>query len=236
MACGKFCSRCANSRSVASAGCREIFAAGDGGQLQQRERGDGIAGRLRAVVIVLHAQNQILRVGGALPETAVLRVVKFRDHRFGQCDGEIEMLRLQRGLVKLDDAGQQERVAFEQLDAGRVRRRASGGRANWTFCPRALCLNERQVLLRRGAILFIAEHRVSPRHRAEHQAVPGREDFVVAMRADALGARASNILLLGGCEQTAGLPRRSGLDRRCSTHFGPAAAADGCGQRNCPAP
>ena len=100
MACGKFCSRWANSRSVVSAGSLEILAPGDGGQFQQRERGDGIAGRLRAVVIVLHAQNQIRRVGGALPEAAVFRVVKFRDHCLRQCDGEIEMPGCQRGLVK----------------------------------------------------------------------------------------------------------------------------------------
>ena len=116
MACGKILQAMRKQSQRRLGRLFEIFAAGDGGQFQQRERGDGIAGRLRAVVIVLHPQNQILRVGCALPETAVLRVVKFRNHRFRQFDGEIEMLRLQRGFVKLDNAGKQERVAFEQLD------------------------------------------------------------------------------------------------------------------------
>ena len=50
-------------------------------------------------------------------------------------------------------------------------------------------LDERQVLLRGRAILFIAEDGISPGHRAQHQAVPRREDFVVQMRPDALAPR-----------------------------------------------
>jgi hypothetical protein len=55
-------------------GVREIFPAGDAAEHQQRQGRDGISARLRAVVIILHAQNQIPGVGGALPEAAVTRV------------------------------------------------------------------------------------------------------------------------------------------------------------------
>ena len=46
-------------------------------------------------------------------------------------------------------------------------------------------LEKGEVLLRRGAIRFIAEYRVGAGHRAEHQAVPGREHLIVAGRAHA---------------------------------------------------
>ena len=166
MACGKFCSRCANSRSVVSAGFRKSSRPVMAAEFQQRERGDGIAGRLRAVVIVLHAQNQILRVGGALPETAVFRVVKFRDHRLGQFNGKIQMLRFQRGFVKFDDAGEQKRVAFEQLHvvalavAPAVKKRAVIGdcRLPLTEVPTSFSRMNCQIFLRRRAIFFIAQN------------------------------------------------------------------------------
>ena len=94
----------------------EILAVGDGAEFQQRENRNGIARRLRAVVILFHAQNQVRGVGRRLPETAVFIVVKLRQHRVGQRYGEFEMLRLERGFVKVDHPGEQECVGIEQLN------------------------------------------------------------------------------------------------------------------------
>ena len=94
----------------------EILTASDGGEFQQRERGNGIAAWFRAVVIILHAENQIGRAGGALPEAAIRGVIKSFNHRLGQFAGEIQMLRFQRRLVKLDDTVEQEGITFEQLN------------------------------------------------------------------------------------------------------------------------
>ena len=94
----------------------QIVTAGDGREFQQCQRGDGIAGRFRPVIIVFHPQNQILRVGGALPEAAIFRVVKFHHHGFGERNRKIEMLRIQRGFVKLNHPVGQESIGFEQLN------------------------------------------------------------------------------------------------------------------------
>ena len=58
-----------------------------------------------------------------------------------------------------------------------------------------LGLEEGQVLLRGGAIRLLAQDRARPRHRAEHQAVPGRQHLVVALRAHALRARGGHLAL-----------------------------------------
>ena len=142
--------------------------------------------RFRAVVIVLHAQNQILRVGGALPETAVFRVVKFRNHRFGQFDGKIQMLRLQRGFVKFNDAGEQERVAFEQLHvvalavAPAMKQRSFG-----IFLVPKFSRRNCQIFLRRRPIFFFAQERRKP---AQTRRASGRSRTRGFCRRDAGGA------------------------------------------------
>ena len=55
-----------------------------------------------------------------------------------------------------------------------------------------------QIFLRCRTVFFLAEHGVSPRKRAEHQAVPGSQNFVVEMRANAFGPRGGHFLFGGG--------------------------------------
>ena len=71
------------------------------------------------------------------------------------------MLRFKRGFVEFDDAGKQERIAFEQLHAvafavaPAVEKRAVSSR--FAVVPKLL-LDEPQILLRRHAVFFIAQN------------------------------------------------------------------------------
>jgi hypothetical protein len=187
IACGKFCRRVREQPQSFFGGLGEIFRPGDGAEFQQRERGDGIARRFRAVVIVLYAQDQILRIGGALPEAAVSASKKFASIASASVNRKVQMFRFQRRFIQINHAGQQKRMASSNCTC-RVRRRASGGKAFWILRP-TISPDELQIFLRRRAIFFIAQNGGRPRKRAEHQAVPRRENFVVKMRADPFRAR-----------------------------------------------
>ena len=230
MACGKFCNRCANSRNVASAGRREIFAAGDGGKLQQGQRGDGIAGRFGAVVIVLHAQNQVLRPGGALPETAIGRVVKFHNHCLSERDGEIKRLRFQRGFIKVNDPGEQERVGFKQLHVvARAIAPAMKQRSGF-FVPQFFPDETPDFSPPPPDISF---------PQARHKRAPSRPTSDRSRRRGFCHRAADGCA--GGAPPAFSLSRRSSRrfsasvkfgSARGSAHFAPATGADGCGQRS----
>ena len=203
----------------------EIFPVGNRAEFEQREDGDGIAGGLRAVIVFLHSQDQVRGVGRCLPKAAVVLVVKPREHRLSECQGEFEVLRIERGFVKVDHSGEQKGIGVEQLHfvpfpiAPAMVERASepapnpsggGERAHADVRPVPLLggvrggfcrghpqlrLNERQILLRCGAIGPITQHGVSAGERAEHHAVPGREHFIVKMRPDPFAARLNYPLL-----------------------------------------
>ena len=60
--------------------------------------------------------------------------------------------------------------------------------------------DKRQVFLRRRTVFFLAQNGGRTRKRAEHQAVPGREDFVVVVRTDSFGAHGGHFAFCG-CEE-----------------------------------
>ena len=93
----------------------EILAIGDRAQFQKGENRDRIAGGLRAVVVLLHAQNQVRGIARGLPEATVGLVVKLRQHRLSERQREFQVLWLECRLVKVNHAAEQVSVGIEQL-------------------------------------------------------------------------------------------------------------------------
>src|SRR6185503_18947968 len=89
-----------------------ILAVREGGKLEQGEDGHGVRGRLGAVVILLHAKDEIRAASRALPEAAFLLVVKPGQHGIREVDGELQVLRLERDLVKFQDAREKAGISF----------------------------------------------------------------------------------------------------------------------------
>src|SRR5207237_3527148 len=118
------------------------------------------------------------RIRHRLPEAAVFPVVKLREHRVGQREREFELLRIKRGLVEINHAGEEKGIGIEELNritfavAPAMVKRAGGitlTQPSATFShpmgegwgegryPQ-LRLNKREIFFRRGAIRFITQH------------------------------------------------------------------------------
>ncbi len=174
-------------------GVGKFLAAGDGRQTEQGERGDGIAGRLGPVVIILAAQDQVLAGAGAVVKAAVRRVVKFGQHRLGQGDGEIQVAPARAWPRK--DPGRRRRGwrSRRAIAPNRVPPRASDGAGSALLVPQFVA-QKGQIFFGGGAEGFIAQHGGGAGQRSEHHPVPGGEHFVVQMRADAPAARLEHFL------------------------------------------
>src|SRR5205823_14223185 len=97
-------------------GSSKLFAVSNLAQLEKVHDSNGISRRFSAVIIFFDAQDQIGGIGGALPESAILSIVKFSEHRFGEIDSKFQVLRLEGGLIQVNDTGEEKSVTFQQLD------------------------------------------------------------------------------------------------------------------------
>ena len=108
-----------------------------------------------------------------MPETPVLRIVEFRQHRFREGDGKIQVPRFERHLIESQHAGKQKCVGFEQLHvvalaiAPAVIERAAAR----ALFPE-LGLKKGHIPFCRLAIFLLAQDCIGARHRAQHQSVP----------------------------------------------------------------
>src|SRR4051812_18231370 len=84
-------------------------------KLQQYASGDRVARRLRSVVVVFDAQDQIARASRALKETALFRIVKKGENPFSENKRKTQGFRVQSGLVQINASGSQVPIRLKQL-------------------------------------------------------------------------------------------------------------------------
>lgn len=85
----------------------------EAGQAKQGHAGHGIPGGFCSIVVFLHSHEQVGGVCSALPESTAGRIVETLHQGLGQLDSEGEVVRVERGFVEIDGAGQQVGIGVE---------------------------------------------------------------------------------------------------------------------------
>ena len=188
-------------------GLGEILPPGDGAEFQQRERGDGIAGSAP------RRRNRPSRAkSNPSRRSRFARSRRFPRHKIWRSSPRPVQSQNPDASApawprKVRSRRKAETHSLRATARCRVRRRASGGKASGDLPFRSDCCLPAahnfsrmncQIFLRRRAIFFLAQNGGRPRKRAEHQAVPRRENLVVQMRADAFRPRGEHFRFGGG--------------------------------------